>query len=257
MNSYIFDQAWTAEKRRLAALCLLYDEGTMRQMASLGVATGGRCLEVGAGTGTVARWLSARVGREGQVIATDVDTRFLEDLGANVEVRSHDIVKEPLEERAFDFIHARAVLEHLPERKRVLEKLRRALKPGGLVLVEDIVMPPPATHPQVPVLTRVLKAFIAGFRAAGANPDYGLELPSDLVEAGLSDVRYEARVPVITTGTPTATFYELSLEEVRERFVAAGLLTADEVQEALNYLTSPGGLLLPPIMVAAWGAHRQ
>src|SRR6185436_15674069 len=139
MSSYIYDQAWPAEKRRLGALCLLYDEGTRRHLTALGVARGWQCLEAAAGTGSVARWLSETVGPDGRVVATDLDTRHLDGLGANVEVRRHDLVKDPLEEGTFDLVHARALLEHLPERTKALEKLVRALKPGGRLLAEDVV----------------------------------------------------------------------------------------------------------------------
>jgi tRNA A58 N-methylase Trm61 len=46
-------------------------------LESLGVADGWRCLEVGAGGGSIAEWLCRRVGRKGAVLATDLDTRFL------------------------------------------------------------------------------------------------------------------------------------------------------------------------------------
>ena len=41
---------------------------------------GWRCLEIGAGRGSMATWLAERVGPAGQVVATDIDTRYLERL---------------------------------------------------------------------------------------------------------------------------------------------------------------------------------
>jgi trans-aconitate methyltransferase len=55
-----------------------------------------------------------------------------------IEIRRHDIVKEALEEHAFDLVHARLLLEHLPERNLVLPKLVRALRSGGWLLVESV-----------------------------------------------------------------------------------------------------------------------
>ena len=93
----------------------------------------------------------------------------------------------------------------------------------------------------------------AGFRAAGADPEYGLKLPRTLEEEGLEDVGADARAPVVRFGTPTADFLTLSLEHLGARFVLAGLLTDEEVQEMLRVLRSPGGTCLPPIMIAACG----
>jgi ubiquinone/menaquinone biosynthesis C-methylase UbiE len=50
--------------------------GTIRRMGNIGVTDGWICLEVGAGAGSIARWLARRVGPTGSVVATDLDTRF-------------------------------------------------------------------------------------------------------------------------------------------------------------------------------------
>jgi ubiquinone/menaquinone biosynthesis C-methylase UbiE len=75
------------------------------------------------GRGSIAAWLSERVGPTGQVIATDIGTRFLETLQRpNLEVRRHNIVTDPLPEDEFDLVHVRLVLMHLPERDSVLRR---------------------------------------------------------------------------------------------------------------------------------------
>jgi 16S rRNA A1518/A1519 N6-dimethyltransferase RsmA/KsgA/DIM1 with predicted DNA glycosylase/AP lyase activity len=48
-------------------------------------------LEVGAGYGTIARWLAERVAPTGSVIATDIDPRLLTDMPAGVDVHRLDI----------------------------------------------------------------------------------------------------------------------------------------------------------------------
>jgi ubiquinone/menaquinone biosynthesis C-methylase UbiE len=95
------------------------------------VAEGWHCLEVGAGGGSIATWLCDRVGAAGHVVATDIDPRFLDAVGSpNLEVRRHDIASDPLPEAAFDLVHTRLVLVHLPEREAALRRIVRALKPG-------------------------------------------------------------------------------------------------------------------------------
>src|SRR5262245_31886121 len=117
MTTYVFDQAWQDEHDRLTALESLFDPATQRHLARLGVRDGWRCLEVGAGAGGVARWLADQVAETGQVLATDLDTRFLHNRGrSNLDILTHDIVSDPLDGE-FDLIHARAVLGHLPERE--------------------------------------------------------------------------------------------------------------------------------------------
>jgi SAM-dependent methyltransferase len=254
MGTYVFDQGWAQENRRLGTLSQLYDEGTTRHLNDLGVRPGWRCWEVGAGSGTIATWLAERVGGEGTVLATDVDTRFLGALATvNVEVRGHDVTSEPIEAEAFDLIHTRALLEHLPDRVKALGNMVSALRPGGWLLVEDGVLPPSACHPNLPVLDKIVQALALAFRSVGADPDYGVKLPAALSDAGLVDIGYQARVPIMTSGTPSADFIILTIEQLRERLIAAGLLTTEEAEEALAAAQEPGGIAFAPIMVAAWG----
>jgi Lysozyme inhibitor LprI len=81
------------EAGRLALLEQRFDTGTIRRLGDLGVRSGWRCLEVGAGHGSIARWLSDKVGPAGSVVAADIDARFLTGLPDNVDVcagRVHD-----------------------------------------------------------------------------------------------------------------------------------------------------------------------
>src|SRR5688572_3744488 len=105
MTTYVFDPAWHKERDRLGALESLFDASSRRLLADLGIGEGWRCLEVGCGAGGVARWLAERVGGTGRVLATDLDTRFIDGHGlANLDVLQHNIVSDPLEEAAFDLV---------------------------------------------------------------------------------------------------------------------------------------------------------
>src|SRR4051794_17870088 len=110
-SNYVFDNAWERGRARLATVEELLDPGSERHLARAGVGRGARCLEVGAGGGSIARWMCERTGPDGSVVATDLDTRYLDTLQVpNLEVRRHDIVTDPLEDGTFDLVHARLVL---------------------------------------------------------------------------------------------------------------------------------------------------
>ena len=139
MNTYVFDQGWQKERDRLAGIESSFDSYSTQRLADLGVSDGWHCLEVGFGAGGVALWLAGQVGSTGRVVATDLDPRFLAGHGrANLDVRQHDIVTDPLEGAAFDLAHARAVLEHIPDRQRALQRMISAVRPGGWLVLEDI-----------------------------------------------------------------------------------------------------------------------
>lgn len=257
LSTYIFDQAWERERERLNGLAVLYDEGTERVLSAAGVARGWRCLEIGGGTGTIARWLASQVGPQGQVVVTDVDVRFLDELDdERVKVRRHDIVRDDLEEGAFDLVHARLVIQHLSARECALQKAARALRRGGVLVVEDAIVCETPCNPDFPAWHRVMRAFVAAFQTAGADPIHGVRLPAMLADIGLQDIHCEARMPIAFSATSTSTFLSLSLAQARDQFVAAGLLTATEVDATLEMLAQPGYAATAPTVVACWGTRR-
>jgi 2-polyprenyl-3-methyl-5-hydroxy-6-metoxy-1,4-benzoquinol methylase len=107
-TGYLLEHAGREAPIRFAALSVLFDETTIRHLTKRGVAPGWHCLEVGAGGGSISNWLADRVGADGSVLATDIDTRYLESLQRpNLEARRHNIAVDPLPEGEFDLIHAR------------------------------------------------------------------------------------------------------------------------------------------------------
>ena len=111
MSRYSFDNAWENARRRLRGIEARFDPGTIRHLEAIGVDDGWHCLEIAGGGGSLTEWLCRRVGPRGHVVASDLDTRFLEALDcANLEVRKHNIVTDALPEGAFDLIHTRMVL---------------------------------------------------------------------------------------------------------------------------------------------------
>lgn len=220
-DGYLLDHTWPAERARLEGLQAALDPGTLRALEGTGVAPGWRCLEVGAGAGSVAAWLCDRVGPEGRVVATDLQTEFLEALGlANLEVRRHDVLTDPLEEGAFDLIHTRLVLSHLRGRDAALGRLARALAPGGWLVAEDFAWSRPALVSARPgrrvsraarLFPGVMRLLLAILGRAGYDPRYGARLPAELTRLGLIDVAAEGRAVVIRGGSPEAALGRLTL----------------------------------------------
>jgi SAM-dependent methyltransferase len=262
-GGYLFGQVREQERARLAGLSAQFDPVTVRHLAAIGVATGWHCLEVGAGAGSIARWLAATVGSTGRVVATDVDTRFLDDLPSPpVEVVRHDITGDPVEQHAFDLVHARAVLEHLPSRGEVLTRLLTALSTGGVLMLEDIVFGPamlpisgrivgPAS--KADAFTRVIPAMAAGFRAGGADPEFGLALPGALTAAGLGGVEAELTCRLVHGGSQESAFYTMALQDLGPRLIGAGLLTEQDLVEPLAFVQEPESRWFSLAMVTAWG----
>ena len=255
------------EHRRLRGAEELFDPGTFRHLDTIGLGPGMRCLEVGAGGGSVARFMAERVGPTGSVLVTDIDLSRLEGCDRpNVHAVVHDITTDALPPRRFDVVHARLVLEHLPCRLLVLEKLVAGLRPGGWILVEDLdasgpVHLPPSRQLFVPdelgVRHQRLNAAAAALVAdAGVDLEFGRELPAHLARLGLDGVDAEVSTRLVPGGSRRADFFEVSLRQLGPATIATGLVTEDDVAYVRTALATPGSMMPSFPMVSAWGRRK-
>ncbi|MFD0537049.1 class I SAM-dependent methyltransferase [Actinomadura luteofluorescens] len=185
---YLLDNRQAEAGVRFKAISELFDPWTFRHMDDAGLRPGWRVWEVGAGGPTVPSWIAGRVGSAGRVLATDIDVSWLADApelaGTPVEIRRHDLVRDAPPEGPFDLVHARLVLVHLPDRDRALRTMIEALRPGGVLLVEDADpgLQPLACPDEHGPDERLANAVRRGFRALlaerGADLAYGRRSPA-------------------------------------------------------------------------------
>ena len=254
---YVFDNARGETRERFPALSDLYDDETIRCLRAVGVAPGWQCLEVAAGGGSIARWLAGQVGSDGRVLATDLDTRFLESLAdPAIEVRRHDIARDPLPGPAFDLVHARLILVHLPERELAFARMAEALKPGGWLVCEEfdsLSMPAdPALHPDECALKAqaVMQRVMA---SRGANTRYGRDLAARMRAQGLVDIRAHGRMAMWQGGSAGARLFRANFEQLREELLQTGLLTQADLDKDLAHLDDPNTLFPSPVMWTVCG----
>jgi SAM-dependent methyltransferase len=258
-QQYVFDNAWQQAKHRLQLLESLGDPATIRLLEHLGVAAGWRCLEIGAGAGSIAAWLCERAGPSGSVLATDLDTRFLEGLDyANLEVRRHDITCEALPDEQFDLVHARAVLTHLPDRHGALDRMAKALRRGGWLLVEEVDCVSAAPDPRggsdaVALFERGQRAMDRVLAAGGADRYYGRRLLGDVCDLGLVDVDSEGRTTMMRGGSPIALLQELTTLQALDRLISIGGLSATDATAYAGLFVNPNFIWMGNIVMSVWG----
>jgi SAM-dependent methyltransferase len=256
-GGYAYDHAWPAERIRLAGLERALDGATRAHLEHLGVGPGSRCLEIGAGGGTVALWLAERVAPNGKVIATDLETDFLQAEAAGhptLEVLRHDITTEDLP-TGFDLVHARWLTEWLPDKRGALRRMVGALRPGGALLDEepDFVTVYGAAEP--PALRRVVREAMRHLEATcPVDCEYGRRLLDDVAAVGLVDAAAEGRCPVVRGGSPPAAhFLRLTLDKLEAALLADHAVTPAEYAEAVAALEDPARTIVMPMTIAAWG----
>ncbi len=169
------------ERPRLRLLEEVHDPLTISQLDAIGVGEGWRCLDVGAGGGSVTKMLAARVGTTGSVLAIDLDTSLLEPLASDrVEVRRQDLLSDRLPQDAFDLVHARLLLMFLPSRLEALGRLVHAVRPGGWIAATEPDFTTVALSPTNLVWERTWSAFCDAQVAGGWDVRYGARLLGDL-----------------------------------------------------------------------------
>jgi ubiquinone/menaquinone biosynthesis C-methylase UbiE len=257
---YVLDQAWGAERDRLESLTSLYDARTLELCERLGASQGWDCLDAGAGTGSFALAMLERVAPTGTVTALDADARFLRPLEADgLLVLEADLTKAPLPVDRYDLVHARLVLEHLPERDDVLAALAAAVRPGGWLLIEDfdwstalVIDPPDETH------ERVARACLQLFTANAYDAYYGRTLPRRLRAAALTHVGTHAESVQVQAdvefGLPQ---WELLVEQLAPALLAHGLVEEPDLVRFRELWHDGTTVCFAPLMVSTWGRRPQ
>lgn len=243
-TTYIFEgTAGMSELRRLRLLEAVFDPKTREWLASAGPLTGRRCLEVGAGAGSIATWLHEAVGPAGTVTALDTNTRYLAELGQHVEVIEGDLATVPLPTGAFDLVHARYVLIHNANAQSLLERMLGVLKPGGALVLEEpdfgatIALGGPAALRHA--FENVGRAVNAMFAARGLNGAFGRVLPASIRDASavIEAVDYDCEAS--RGGSPLAAMMWLSTATLRDKYVATGSATDADIDGYREFATSP------------------
>jgi SAM-dependent methyltransferase len=242
---YVFgDTEHQGELERLRALERAFDPETQRWLLACGVQEGWRCVEVGAGAGTIARWLAGVVGREGHVAAVDLDGRFLADAApAGVEVVTGDVREARLAAGAADLVHARFVLIHQTDPRGVLQAMLRALRPGGRLVLEEpdftMARALAGSPRRRAAFARVNRAIENMFERRGMDPGFGARLPELLHELGLESLVADGAAPIDRGGGPVAAMMAMSTGALRERYLETGLANADDLDGYLAVAADP------------------
>lgn len=243
-QSYVFaDAAHAFERERLALIERTFDPATFARLEQLGVAPGEHCLEVGAGGGSVARWLCDRVGAGGRVVALDIDTRFLTaELHPALQVWQEDIRFATLPPAAFDVIHARCFFLHQPGFAGIFDRVLKALKPGGRVLVEEPdfgTQAAVAAGDDAAAIERVFAGILRLYEAMGIDWAIGRRLPALFQERGLRGVRVTTDLPLAPGGAPVASVMRLSVQHIADRLVATGTVSRADLDAFICRAADP------------------
>lgn len=205
---------------------------------------GGECvLEVGSGLGILTREAAARLPRgtiTGLENSPDQLAAARRDLPANVRFVEGDAHDLPFGEGEFDVVYCRYVLEHVVDPANVLREMRRVLRPGGRVFVQENDILVMELFPECPRFAQMWRRFAELQRRLGGDARIGRRLFALLREAGFRQIELGLQPEVHWSGLPTfRPCVENTIGNIRSgtaAFQAMGLATAEEIHAAVAEL---------------------
>jgi ubiquinone/menaquinone biosynthesis C-methylase UbiE len=231
-----------------------------------GLESGMRVLDVGCGAGDVAFLAARLVGPHGGVIGVDRSPEAVElalararAAGlANVEFLAHDAADLTLD-GPVDAMVGRLVLMYFPDPAATLRRLLRHVRPGGLVVFQEMDMGAVVSEPYCPLLETTAERIRQTFARVGADPRAGLKLWRTLRAAGLPAPRMTQGARV-EAGPDSAAYGHVAgivgtLLPLMER---TGVATSADVEiETLearlrDEAVANDAVLVPPPFIGAW-----
>lgn len=240
------------ERERLRLLELDSDPHTIEILQGLPVNASWRCLDLGAGAGSIAYWLADRC-RDGHVVAADIDVRFLDHARpGNLEVRQFDVGRDGSPAGSFDLIHARSLLCHVPTRDTVLAQAVEWLAPGGWLVVGEPYMFEPDTSPYSP-LRRFYRAVDERWRAQGSDMRWARRLPGLMAQAGLQQLGVVTRSDCMGLGGVHDAFALACIRQIGDVMVKGGDITQAERDEMVALFDDSTFVDVRSVFISVWG----
>jgi SAM-dependent methyltransferase len=193
----------------------------------------------GAGNGSLSQWLAQRVGATGRVIATDIRTDLLHGIaGGNLEVRKFDVVHDEPPSPPFDLVLMRALLHHLPERRAVVSKTARWLKPGGRLFIQEPDFYPTWTVAP-PSQERFWEQFIQW--AQSHQIDYYVErkIPAWVQAEGMLNIKSEGHAILYNGRSAFAEWWDYGILEVADKLQSEGGVSRATLDEFFTLYRDP------------------
>ena len=254
-------------RERLRILSRVMQPTTLSLLYRVGIQPGMACLDAGSGGGDVTFDLARLTGPGGRVVGIDSDQTVIEIARCetakrkleNVDFWLADIARSELKSD-FDLVYARFLLTHLRDPGAVLSRMRQALRPGGVLVVEDIDFRGHFCHPDNPAFWRYVELYTETVRRRGGDANIGLRLPELLTEAGFEAIEMHVVQPAGANGE-VKLITPVTLENIRDAVLAEVLASRDEINQLLaelyEFACTPGTVSSVARVVQVWGYRPE
>jgi ubiquinone/menaquinone biosynthesis C-methylase UbiE len=247
---------------RLRVLAAARRASTRELFELAGLRPGMRCVDLGCGSGDVTLDMAALAGPAGWVTGIDADQAKLElaqemarERGvANVVFEAADI-NHWSGRSEYDFVYCRFVLQHLARPVDLLRRMWDAVRPGGVLAVEDADLEGLFCDPDNAGFSFCRRMYAEVLARNGGDPGCARRLARYFREAGTATPQMRLQQAVSFGGDAKA-MPMLTLEAIADSIVISGLASAAEVTAAIEDLRAftarPDTLISDPRILQVW-----
>lgn len=259
---------WPEEYERLRLQAILFNPDTERLQRDAGIGPGMRVLDIGTGVGDVALLAAKLVGSSGDVTGVDGDAGCLEVARgrakaaglAHVKFLESDFRKFG-DANSFDAVTGRLVLLYQADPVAALAHIRRLLKPGGVIALQDVVLRDEyiCSHPRCEFYHQCTNAWWETLRRGGADIETGLKLHTLFVATGFPAPELRFNPLIATRHTPLFfDYFQQFMKAIAPKMEELGVAKAADFEiETLGRrlraeIERTDGILIYAPIVGAW-----
>jgi SAM-dependent methyltransferase len=163
------------------------------------------------------------------------------------------------DQAGYDLVYARFLLTHLHQPESAVQRLVQALRPGGIVIVEDIEISAAFAYPACPALARHIHLYKAAVERRGGDPDIGPKLPSLLRAGGIDDIQLAVVQPTFLTGEGK-TIHQLTMQNIAGAVIEEGFASREEIDtinaELALFAAASDTVVSLPRIFQVWGSRK-
>jgi 2-polyprenyl-3-methyl-5-hydroxy-6-metoxy-1,4-benzoquinol methylase len=226
-------------RERLRLLARVMNPASIALLDRVGLRPGMHCLDFGCGGGDMTIEIARRAGPSGRVVGWDFDP--VKIALADAEIRAQGVERISFQQidirnvtvrPEFDLVYSRFLLSHLSDSPRAIATMKQALRPGGLLVLEDVDFSGHFAHPRSAALDRYVELYTLAARQAGADPTIGPRLPELLSDTEFTGIgmqivqaaAFEGEVKLVNP---------ITMESIAPAIIERGFATVDEVRQII------------------------
>jgi ubiquinone/menaquinone biosynthesis C-methylase UbiE len=200
-----------------------------------------RVADVGCGPGTVTFFMAGHISPGGSASGVDASTEQLKVAREEAQKKGvknvcfieADVYSLGLEKDSFDLVYARSLLSHLQDPLQAIMEMKRIVKPGGVLVCEDIDMATIHTEPSTAEYERAVEIWMGLGEERRTDYRVGSHMADLFRKAGFADVQETSHQPKFNAGEKKR-YWEYTLYEVSPAMKRAGIVNDDELSRLKN-----------------------